>query len=38
MPKETVVESEKPERRLESKAPPLPQQLANPLTVSGPQL
>lgn len=35
MPKETVVESGKPERRLESKARPLPQQLGNPSSYVG---
>jgi cytochrome b6-f complex iron-sulfur subunit len=35
MPKETIVESGKPERRLESKAPPLPQQLGNPSSYVG---
>lgn len=35
MSKEIIVESEKPERRLESKAPPLPQQLGNPSSYVG---
>jgi hypothetical protein len=35
MPKEPIVVSGKPERRLESKAPPLSQQLGNPSSYAG---